>query len=73
MPANEHVTMRIAGAYGIPVVQSSLVRLKSGELAYITKRIDRTPGGKKVHMLDMLQITEAFDKYKSIILFDVCA
>lgn len=65
MPANEHVTMRIAGAYGIPVVQSSLVRLKSGELAYITKRIDRTPGGKKVHMLDMFQITEAFDKYKS--------
>jgi serine/threonine-protein kinase HipA len=65
MPANEHVTMRIAKACGIPVVQSSLIRLKSGELAYITKRIDRTPGGKKVHMLDMFQITEAFDKYKS--------
>jgi serine/threonine-protein kinase HipA len=65
MPANEHVTMRIAEAYGIKVVQSSLIRLKSGELSYITKRIDRTEDNKKFHMLDMFQITEAFDKYIS--------
>lgn len=65
MPENEHVTMRIAEALGINVVLSSLIRLKSGELSYITKRIDRTNDGKKVHMLDMFQITEAFDKYKS--------
>jgi serine/threonine-protein kinase HipA len=65
MPQNEHLTMRIAQAYGIRVVDSSLVRLASGELAYITKRIDRTKEGGKVHMLDMFQITEAFDKYRS--------
>lgn len=65
LPANEAVTMRIAEAFGIRVVPSSLIRMKSGELAYITKRIDRTPGGGKIHMLDMFQITEAFDKYKS--------
>ncbi len=65
MPANEHITMRIAEAYGIKVVQSSLIRLKSGELSYITKRIDRTEDNKKFHMLDMFQITEAFDKYIS--------
>lgn len=65
MPANEHVTLRIAEAYGIKVVQSSLIRLKSGELSYITKRIDRTEDNKKFHMLDMFQITEAFDKYIS--------
>lgn len=65
MPENEHLTMRIAGAYGINVVQSSLIRLKSGELSYITKRIDRNLDGSKIHMLDMFQITEAFDKYKS--------
>lgn len=65
MPANEHVTMRIAEAFGINVVSSSLIRLQSGELSYITKRIDRSDEGKKVHMLDMFQITEAFDKYKS--------
>jgi serine/threonine-protein kinase HipA len=65
MPENEHLTMRIAEAFGIPVVLSSLIRLSSGELAYITKRIDRTADGEKIHMLDMFQIVEAFDKYKS--------
>ncbi|EKD30818.1 MAG: hypothetical protein ACD_77C00476G0021 [uncultured bacterium] len=65
MPENEHLTMRIADAYGIRVVPSSLIRLASGELSYITKRIDRTEKGAKIHMLDMFQITEAFDKYKS--------
>lgn len=65
MPENEHVTMRIAEAFGIKVVESSLIRLQSGELSYITKRIDRTIKGEKIHMLDFFQITEAFDKYKS--------
>ena len=65
MPANEHVTMRIAEAFGINTVKSSLIRLQSGELSYITKRIDRTATGEKIHMVDMFQITEAFDKYKS--------
>jgi serine/threonine-protein kinase HipA len=65
MPANEHVTMRIAESFGIRVVPSALIRLASGELSYITKRIDRKESGEKIHMLDMYQITEAFDKYKS--------
>lgn len=65
MPQDEHLTMRIAEAFGIPVVKSSLIRLQSGELCYITKRIDRTDSGEKIHMLDMYQIVEAFDKYKS--------
>ncbi len=65
MPQNEHLTMRMAEAFGINTVMSSLIRLQSGELSYITKRIDRTPTGEKIHMLDMFQITEAVDKYKS--------
>ncbi|MEQ9188756.1 MAG: HipA domain-containing protein [Cryomorphaceae bacterium] len=65
MPANEHLTMRIAEAFGIKVVPSSLIRLQSGELSYITRRVDRTSDNEKVHMLDMFQITEAFDKYRS--------
>lgn len=65
MPENEHLTMRIAEAFGIRVVPSSLIQLASGELSYITKRVDRTEDGKKIHMIDMFQITEAFDKYKS--------
>lgn len=65
MPQNEHLTMRIAEAFGIKTVKSSLIRLQSGELSYITKRIDRSDTGEKIHMLDMFQILEAFDKYKS--------
>ena len=61
---NEHVTMRIAASFKIPVVPSSLIRLSSGELSYITKRIDRNEIGEKIHMIDMFQITEAFDKYR---------
>jgi len=64
MPQNEHLSMRIAESLGINVVPSSLIRLQSGELSYITKRIDRADN-KKIHMIDMFQITEAFDKYKS--------
>ena len=65
MPQNEHITMRLAEFMSIKTVPSSLIRLKSGELSYITKRIDRKNNGSKAHMLDMFQITEAFDKYKS--------
>lgn len=65
MPENEHLSMRLAELCGISVVPSSLIRLKSGELSYITKRIDRHETGTKIHMLDMFQILEAFDKYKS--------
>ncbi len=65
MPQNEHLTMRMAEAFGLNTVMSSLIRLQSGELSYITKRIDRTAKGEKIHMLDMFQITEATDKYKS--------
>lgn len=65
LPQNEHLTMRMAEVFGLNVVPSTLIRLKSGELAYLTKRIDRTEDGSKIHMLDMFQITEAFDKYRS--------
>jgi serine/threonine-protein kinase HipA len=65
MPENEHLTMKMAEIFGISTVPSSLIRLKSGELSYITKRIDRKENGEKIHMQDMYQITEAFDKYRS--------
>lgn len=65
MPQNEHVTMRMAESFGIRVVHSSLIRLRSGELSYITRRLDRGEDGTKIHMIDMFQVLEAFDKYKS--------
>ncbi|TDN78738.1 serine/threonine-protein kinase HipA, partial [Salegentibacter sp. 24] len=64
MPANEDLTMKIAELSNIDVVQHSLIRLSSGELSYITKRIDRAEDGTKIHMIDMFQVLEAFDKYR---------
>jgi len=64
MPANEHLTMKMARLFSIDVVPHSLIKLASGELSYITKRIDRAQDGSKIHMIDMFQVLEAFDKYR---------
>lgn len=64
MPANEDLTMKMAELFSIDVVPHSLIKLSSGELSYITKRIDRTEDGTKIHMIDMFQVLEAFDKYR---------
>ena len=64
MPENEHLSMRLAELFGISVVPSTLIRLESDELCYLTKRIDRTDENKKIHMIDFLQILELEDKYK---------
>lgn len=66
MPEIEHMTMHLAGRFGIDTVPHGLIPLKSGELAYITRRIDRLPGGKKLHMEDMCQLNERLteDKYR---------
>lgn len=63
MPENEHLSMRLAELFTISVVPSSLIRLASGELCYLTKRIDRTYSNDKIHMIDFLQILELEDKY----------
>ncbi len=64
MPENEHLSMKLAELFNIKVVPSSMIRLKSGELCYLTKRIDREANGNKIHMIDFLQIMELEDKYK---------
>jgi serine/threonine-protein kinase HipA len=64
LPEVEDLTMHLARLAGISVVPHSLIRLQSGSLAYITKRIDRVKTGK-LHMEDMCQLTERLteDKY----------
>ena len=66
MPEIEHLTMHLASLFKIETVRHGLIYLKSGETAYITRRIDRLPGGKKLHMEDMCQLTERLtdDKYQ---------
>lgn len=64
LPDVEDLTMHLATIAGIKTVPHSLIRLQSGDLAYITKRIDRNKGAK-LHMEDMCQLTEkqTEDKY----------
>lgn len=64
MPENEHLSMKLAELFGIRVVPNSLIRMASGELCYITRRIDRKDDGSRVHMIDFQQILELEDKYK---------
>jgi serine/threonine-protein kinase HipA len=64
LPEVEDLTMHLASLAKIEVVPHSLIRLQSGGLAYITKRIDRDKTNK-LHMEDMCQLTERLteDKY----------
>lgn len=64
MPENEHLSMKLAALFKIDIVPVNMIRLASGELCYITKRMDRNPDGSKNHMIDFLQILELEDKYK---------
>ncbi|MDD2387920.1 MAG: HipA domain-containing protein, partial [Bacteroidales bacterium] len=64
MPENEHLSMKLAKLFKIDIVPNNMIRLKSGELCFITKRIDRNQDGSKKHMIDFLQILELADKYK---------
>lgn len=64
MPENEHLSMRLASLFRMNTVPVNMIRLASGELCFITKRIDRNADGSKNHMIDFLQILELSDKYK---------
>jgi serine/threonine-protein kinase HipA len=64
IPENEHISMKLAELFTVSIVPVNLIRLVSGELCYITKRIDRNSDGSKNHMIDFLQILELSDKYK---------
>ena len=63
LPEIEDLTMHLAEISKIKTVQHSMIKLKSGQLAYITKRIDRN-NGKKLHMEDMCQLTERLTEHK---------
>jgi serine/threonine-protein kinase HipA len=63
MPENEHLSMKLAELFKINIVPCNMIRLASGELCYITKRIDRKKDRLKIHMIDFLQIMELGNKY----------
>ncbi len=65
LPEVEDLTMHLASVAKIKTAPHSLIRLTSGHLAYITKRIDRVKKGK-LAMEDMCQLTNRLteDKYQ---------
>ena len=63
LPELEDLTMHLAQIANIQTVPHSLIRLKAGQLAYITKRIDRNKK-VKLHMEDMCQLTDRLTEQK---------
>lgn len=63
MPENEDLTMKLAEHIGIKTAKHTLIRLKSGELAYISKRFDRTTK-EKLHVEDFAQLLEVLTERK---------
>ncbi len=63
VPQNESLIMKIAQEMGIKTAQNTLIRLVNGELAYLTKRFDRSEKDK-IHVQDFCQITDTLTEYK---------
>lgn len=64
MPEIEALSMLLAQACGIATVPFLLIPMKSGELAYLTRRIDRRAKGEKYPMEDACQFTERLTEHK---------
>ena len=63
LPEAEHFTMLFARLCKISTAEFGLIPLKSGELAYITRRMDRTQNGP-LHMEDFCQLTDKLTSQK---------
>lgn len=63
LPENEDITMHLAKLVKIKTAKHGLIRLKSGELAYFTKRFDRNKGAK-IAVEDFCQLSENLTEHK---------
>jgi len=63
LPENEDITTHLAQLVKIKTASHGLIRLKSGELAYITKRFDRNKGAK-IAVEDFCQLSENLTEHK---------
>ena len=58
VPANEHLTMQLAGQlFNISIPPNACVELSDGEFAYLVKRFDRLPDGGKTGQEDFCQLS----------------
>ncbi len=67
MSVVEDLTMHLARTVGIETAKHGLIRLTSGDLAYVTKRFDRLKKKTKVGVEDFCQLSELLteSKYKT--------
>jgi len=63
LPENEDLTMHLAEMAKIKTARHTLVRLRSGELAYLVERFDRKDG-KKIAVEDFCQLSESLTEHK---------
>uniref|UniRef100_UPI00258F8068 HipA domain-containing protein n=1 Tax=uncultured Victivallis sp. TaxID=354118 RepID=UPI00258F8068 len=63
LPEAEHFAMLFARLCKISTAEFGLIPLKSGELAYITRRMDRMKNGS-LHMEDFCQLTNKMTSQK---------
>lgn len=63
LPENEDLCMHLAAEFGIEVAKHGLIKLKGGNLAYITKRFDRE-GESKIACEDLCQLSESLTEHK---------
>lgn len=63
LPENEDLTMHLADLVKIKTAKHTLIRLKSGELAYLTKRFDRKEN-QKISVEDFCQLSENLTEHK---------
>ncbi len=63
----EDLTMHMAAICGLNVARHGLIKLKSNDLAYVTRRFDRPKKGKKIAVEDFCQLSELLteNKYNS--------
>ena len=64
MPELEDLTMKMAETAKIETATHCLIRMADGELAYITRRMDRNRDGLKRSMLDMCQLSNRLTEHK---------
>ena len=63
LPENEDLCMHLASELNIQTAKHSLIKLSSGNLAYITQRFDREKDGKLASE-DLCQLTETLTEHK---------
>ncbi len=64
LPANEHVSMRLAELFGIATPPNGLVRMTDSNLAYVVARFDRPHGAPKRRQEDFCQLAFKSPKEK---------